>query len=87
MKSEEELMKEEFENIPKVSELYIRHLTNISDRVDVLLSKAGWSLSDLAREMDMSEDDLNDWFTTIYPMTLRQISQLEAVLGDIMYIL
>ena len=81
MKSEEELMKEAFDNIPPVSTLYITHLTDICDKVDMLMKLKGWTLSDLAREMDMAEDKLNDWFTTIYPMTLREISHLEIVLG------
>ena len=82
MKSEEELMKEAFDNILPVSTLYITHLTDICDKVDMLMKLKGWTLSDLAREMDMAEDKLNDWFTTIYPMTLREISHLEVVLGQ-----
>jgi hypothetical protein len=82
MKSEEELIKEAFDNISPVSTLYITHLSDICDKVDMILIKKGWTLSDLAREMDMAEDKLNDWFTTIYPMTLREISHMEVVLGQ-----
>lgn len=85
--TEKEIMQNAFDLIPEVSVKYATYLGDIDDRVHELMSRKGLTIQDLANIMDIDVYELDKWFTTIYPLTIRNIAQLEVALDEkIIYI-
>jgi ribosome-binding protein aMBF1 (putative translation factor) len=76
-------IKETFENIPKPNIQFIQKCGLIADRIDTYMEENGLSEIDLAHLLNIEPKQLNDWVSTSYNFTLKEICIIEDVVGEI----
>ena len=73
-------------NILDATPDYLRRFSNMSfdvvDQIDYILSKKGWTRSDLAREMKKDQAEVSKWMGRSHNLTLKSIARIEAALGE-----
>ena len=66
---------------PEHIERFVSLNLNLSQRIYALLQNHGWTESNLARAMDLGEADISLRLSGTYDWSLRELVELEGVLG------
>lgn len=76
MDKEQRIMKDAFDNIPLDSKIYIEKMSDMVDRIHAIMQSKGI-------QTDEAKNILSEhWDCSIYNFTLREIAELESMLGE-----
>ncbi len=55
---------------------------DITDKIHAILERQGKTHQDLAKLLDKSESQISVWLTGLYNFTLKEIAEIQTVLGE-----
>ncbi len=75
-----DIITEAFDAIPPENKQFVSKNLDISQQVFAILKEKGWTQKDLAKKLGKYESDVSRMLSGLHNLTLRSITNLEAIL-------